>query len=149
MGEKLYQDESWLRTQYIDKCRTTDEMAELAGCTKPTILRYMDKFGIERRDSNYYRRKEPPKLEQKKSGHIRARATHKGTRYTVSVHQLVAIAHGIASPKEVFGDNGIIIHHENEVPWDNRPENLKAVSRGEHVWIHRELYGSDQSGGEA
>lgn len=139
MTPELYQDEGWLREKYIEEEHTTDELAEMAGCTKPTILRYMDNYGIGRRDKNYYRRKEPPKLEHYPTGHERVRARHRGTRYTVSIHQLVAIAHEIASPQEVFGDSGLVIHHENEIPWDNRPCNLTAVSRGEHAWIHRNL----------
>jgi len=144
---ELYQDEEWLREKYIKEECTTDEMAEIAGCTKPTILRYMDNYGISRRDKNYYRRKEPPKLEHKQTGHERMRARYNGTRYTVSIHQLVAIAHGIATPQEVFGDSGLVIHHQNEIPWDNRPSNLTSVSRGEHVWIHRDLYGRNKESG--
>jgi len=133
---KQYQDENWLREKYIQEEHTTDEMAEMAGCTKPTILRYMENYDIERRDKNYYRRKKPPKIETKRAGHERVRARHRGTRYTVSIHQLVALSHGIATPQEVFGESGCVIHHKNEIPWDNRPCNLTLVSREEHIRIH-------------
>jgi len=41
-------------------------------------------------------------------------------------HQVVALLDGY----EMGGSN--VVHHENGVPWDNRPENLSVMSREEH-----------------
>ena len=54
-------------------------------------------------------------------------------RRRVLVHRLVAIAeHGV---DEVVGK---VVHHRNSIPWDNRPENLEVLSRGEHARHHYE-----------
>lgn len=50
----------------------------------------------------------------------------------VGHHRLLAIAeHGLDAVKDKE------IHHQNTIPWDNRPENLKPVSPEEHKEIHR------------
>jgi len=134
MTEEEYKDETWLREQYVEKEVTTNEMAEKAGCSSPTILRWMDNYGIERRGSNYYRKKKPPKLEHKPTGHERVRARVNGTRPTVGIHQLTAIAHG-ADPHDLFCGR-YEVHHKNGIPWDNRPENLESLHISEHRRKH-------------
>ena len=31
-----------------------------------------------------------------------------------------------------------IVHHINEITWDDRPENLQLTNRSEHINMHRE-----------
>lgn len=52
---------------------------------------------------------------------------------TIGIHRLVAIAeYGF---DQVDGKD---VHHKNSIPWDNRSENLKPVTRKEHAEIHNE-----------
>jgi len=44
-----YQDEDWLRKKYHEEGNSTSEIADLTEVTRSTILRWMDKFDIERR----------------------------------------------------------------------------------------------------
>jgi hypothetical protein len=52
---------------------------------------------------------------------------------TLLVHRLVAVAnHGF----EAVCDG--IVHHENEIKWDNRPENLTLCeSHRQHIHLHQ------------
>jgi hypothetical protein len=60
----------------------------------------------------------------------------KGNNVRVYVHQLLAIAEG-EDPYELFcGDTQI--HHINNIPWDNRPENIETLSPGGHAEAHDE-----------
>lgn len=49
-----HRDPDVLETLYVDERLKTDEVAEVLDCAKSTVIRWMDKHGIERRDSNAY-----------------------------------------------------------------------------------------------
>lgn len=134
MSGKPYTDPEWLRKKYYEEGYTTNEMADMAGCTSPTILRHMDKNGMDRKPQ--FVRAPPPRVEIDESGYERFRSTCKGERKMFKHHQLLAIAEGLAEPDEVFGEELIDVHHVNEVPWDNRPDNLEVLTRGEHMAKH-------------
>lgn len=55
---------------------------------------------------------------------------------TVTVHQLLAVANGY-DPYKVWSDGEFVTHHKSNIPWDNRPENVEVVSKGEHNRIHK------------
>lgn len=57
-----------------------------------------------------------------------------GTR-DVPVHQLLAINKG-NDPNKVFSGNDYQVHHKNEIPWDNRPENIELLSHEDHAREH-------------
>jgi transposase len=43
-------DEEWLRIQYVEKKRSTCEIADECGCADPTVGRWLERFNIEKRD---------------------------------------------------------------------------------------------------
>jgi len=51
--------------------------------------------------------------------------------YDVRIHRLVAVAE--EGYDSVAGD---VVHHENEIPWDNRPSNLTVMDDLEHRNMH-------------
>jgi len=55
-------------------------------------------------------------------------------RDVARVHQLLAIADGF-DPEDVFSDN-TVIHHKNEIKWDNRVENIEMMTNSEHTKYH-------------
>jgi len=137
MADK-YKDEEWLREQYIEKRKTTYEMADICGVSDPTILRWMDKFGIERRGrsaAQIKHRKEAPSMRTDYDGYERISA-HNGNnqRKTVLHHQLLAIADGV-EPQTLLGGK-YDVHHKNRLRWDNRPDNLEVLTKTEHGKIH-------------
>jgi 5-methylcytosine-specific restriction endonuclease McrA len=50
--DALYKDEAWLRAEYIDKRRTVAEIAAECGVDHSSVIPFMDKFGIQRRDKS-------------------------------------------------------------------------------------------------
>jgi len=47
---KKYQDEGWLRTEYVEKGRSTYQMAEDVPVTQETVRNWLEKHEIERRE---------------------------------------------------------------------------------------------------
>lgn len=53
MSDKLYQDEAWLREQYLSNGMSAYEIANIVGLkSSSTIYRWLDRFSIKRRPSN-------------------------------------------------------------------------------------------------
>jgi len=44
---RLLRDRDWLYDQYINKRKSSTEIAEMIGCTSPTVLRHLRKHNIE------------------------------------------------------------------------------------------------------
>lgn len=71
-----------------------------------------------------------PRVEFSTSHYPRLRVWHPEREVDVPIylHRLTAYAHGeiddLWSP--------LFVHHEDADPWNNRPENLRAVTRAEH-----------------
>lgn len=64
-----------------------------------------------------------------------------GVQKKIYLHRLLAVAeHGLNAVR------GSEIHHKNGIPWDNRPSNLKVVSRTEHMKEHAKEHGNEWSG---
>jgi len=126
-----YKKEAWLREQYIEKGRSQADIASDFDCSHQNIAYYCEKFGIDTRDTNdpTY----PPNHRfHPEYGYEEIRTVVDGTQHTVKIHRLVAVAeYGF----EVVSKSDDI-HHKNGCRYDNRPENIKPVSRKEHVRIH-------------
>jgi len=68
----------------------------------------------------------------RETGYLAWKHSIDGDAKTISVHRLVAVAE--------YGFDatiGMDVHHINGVKWDNRPENLDLVDRGEHRSAHK------------
>lgn len=50
-SEPRYRDEDWLHKLYIEEQKSAYEIAEVCDCSAKTIYRWLDRFGIETRDS--------------------------------------------------------------------------------------------------
>lgn len=48
MGNKLYQNKTWLHKRYVQDKKTPEEIAAECKCTVQTIYLYLGKFGLKR-----------------------------------------------------------------------------------------------------
>lgn len=133
-----WRDPETLREKCEEENIPVPELAEMWGCGATTLYYHMDKHDIER-----------PRYAKKRSGksvpYQMIYHREQGENYYVFVHRLVACAHGMIAPSEVYsGDTDI--HHKNGIVLDNSPENLQAVTPKEHQQIHSEdsLYSSSE-----
>ena len=133
--EHQWQKKSVLEKLYVEERKGVTKIANELGTIPNTIYKWLDKHNIETRSR-----------EDAETGPISPRSASRGDRQrgyskittprsSVYVHQLVSIAHG-ASPEKVFSGGEHHVHHKNEIPWDNRPDNLSLVSRKDHVGHH-------------
>lgn len=136
MSEKQdYQDKQVLEHLYHEEGLSTTQIAEKFGVTQPTIYNWIDRHGISTRtlsDAQKERYKDRPVPLSSKEGYERWwYADPDGPDYQVYVHRLLAVAEfGLDSLR------GKIVHHKNEIKWDNRPENLELITQSEHVGVH-------------
>lgn len=68
------------------------------------------------------------------------------------LHRLIAIRSHRLQYEEVLarakekGHTSIVVHHENKNPSDNTPPNLRWMTGGEHLALHREEFQSSEEG---
>lgn len=138
MRVETYKDPDTLKRLYHHEELTVREMADRLDCGYGTIRRWMERFGIERRDREQY-------LEDNQEVNY-ANLSHKPGGYeiwvawdpkkqsneAVSVHRLAAVAW--------FGWEAVIdndVHHKNNVQWDNREDNFELMGHAEHTAHHK------------
>jgi hypothetical protein len=125
-----YADPARLENLYHEQGYSLRDIADELNCHYTTVHQYMDQHGIERRDANY----NPNKAQHATfTMHTEGYELWVDDSTTLLVHRLVAVAtHGF----DAVCDG--IIHHDNEIKWDNRPENLTLCdSHREHRQFHQ------------
>lgn len=131
---KYYENPEILEHLYWEMELTIPEVADELGCGPSTIHRKLDKYGIETREGGF------PDEPHNKLSYVPLAIDRQGYErwdnqtdgYWVSVHRLLAMA--LYGTEEV---KGMDVHHENEIPWDNRPDNIALMDPGEHRAYHR------------
>lgn len=133
--DKPYHDKERLREKYVEEGLKLREIADEWDCSDATILRQLQNFGIETRERGNPRTP-GVKLLMNNHGHMYWRNTSRPDKgRTMMVHRLLAIAElGVDA---VAGND---VHHDNEVPWDNRPANLVVMSDADHARHHSTKY---------
>ena len=136
-----YDDPEKLHEEYVVNQKSPRQIADEFGCTDETIRNKLDNFEIDKRThgeavSLGYLSSEPPKmLYNSDNGYEYFKNYHRGKNYIFNHHQLLAIHKG-ADPYKVFSNGEYDVHHKNEIPWDNRVENIELIEHGEHRRHH-------------
>ncbi len=139
-GETLRKNGPWddpkvLRELYHGEELSLRDVADSLGCTWNIVLDRMKEFGIERRGKTEYMQKDHAVFYTDKRGYEAWIAKIDGVSTPVRIHRLLAIAKG-KDPHDVFsGDYDT--HHLNDIPWDNRPNNIMLLDADEHRNINR------------
>lgn len=120
-----------LEQMYWEKGMSLYQIAEEVGCNAQTVLDRMEEEDIPRREQMDYHIKSPVAFETEKRGYERWRHHWKGDCDEIHIHRLLAVSeYGIDRVK------GNVVHHKNEIKWDNRPENIEVMSNREHSSYH-------------
>lgn len=107
---------------YVERRWSGERIAEETGVSFNTVYDWLDRYGFER----HYGK--PRTSDSTATGGYEI--IH-GDGSSIPVHRLVAVAeYGIDAVK------GMHVHHKNNIPWDNRPENLQLLTPAEHTRLH-------------
>lgn len=128
-----WRDEKLMRRMYEEEKLSTAQIAEKLDCAQSTVRNWLKRHGVKIRSISegitirHGNEFQVPLNTSMDHGHEVwwTSATDGGT--TVYHHRLLAVSeYGLDAIR------GKSVHHANEIPWDNRPENLELVSRRQH-----------------
>lgn len=106
------------------------EVADRCECSVATVSKEMSRRRIPVR-GRYD--KAPILYTRHPDGHEHVTATIDSDSVSFQLHRLVGVAEwGMDAIR------GKDVHHENRIPWDNRPENLELMEHGDHTRHHNE-----------
>jgi transposase len=123
-----WKDKDKLKRLYLEQRLSTREIAKRFDCSPTTVSTYLQRYDIPRRHKG-------PTFVTTVDGYETVRHRCGGEYQIYRIHRLVALAQGKIDVAE-FHDPETHIHHKNKIPWDNRPNNLQALSKSEHHKLH-------------
>jgi len=127
-----WKDEQRMREEYLENGKSITELSDEFDCGRTTIARWLDRHDIPTRPSTH---EKPPSVHVLANGYEYVTVKTNGEQKHAFIHRLLAVACGKLSTSE-FGDRRLIIHHKNQIPWDNRPENIEVMGLAEHSRHH-------------
>jgi len=132
-----WRDEEKMRKLYEEEMLSTAQIAEELDCAQSTVRNWLNRLdigtrsiseGIQVRHGNLNK---VPFQTQEHRGHETWWYNYEGEATSVYVHRLLAVSEYGADAVA-----GMHVHHKNEIPWDNRPENIELLTRGQHSEKH-------------
>lgn len=127
-GELEQSTAARFRALYEDQELSVEELADRFGCTTREIHKHLRECGILARIDLVDGEAPPARLGIKDGYEVWSHGPH-----YVRVHRLLMVAEeGFAAVAQ-----SEIVHHETEVEWDNRPDELRLIATiGEHNSLH-------------
>lgn len=125
--DRDYTNKKYLKKQHHDNEKSLAQIARENDVVQSAVRYWMDKHGLKVHSNH----RDIPQFVFSYSS-INHPTMKNCDGKAVPVHKLVAIANG-ASPHDLFGGHGgYQVHHKNNHPADNRPENLEVLTAEEH-----------------
>jgi hypothetical protein len=121
--DKRYRDAEWLERKYHEEKLTVREIADLCDVTNPCILKWMGKHDIETKSTHV--------KAQTRNTYNCIKTRHDG--YELLLGDSGRIAHHRVLAGLEYGFDAIegkLVTHKNNIPWDNRMENIEVMSNG-------------------
>jgi len=143
-----WRDEETLREEYVHKQRSSTELAEEWGCSHTTVNRWLRRYDFDKYRQLLNFRLPARSREEGISGGRNSLGGYEIIEITASDgrtkramhHRLLAVAEwGLDAVR------GKEVHHQDNIPWDNRPDNLELLTKAEH---RREHEGTEMVDGE-
>lgn len=136
--DRKYKDKNLMEELYINQNLSLEEVADELNASYNTIRKWVHKHGLEKEHTMSTKKclKRPPEYGYNGEGYEYVANIFKGEKYRFLIHRLVAVAE--------YGYDDVsdsIVHHKNEVKWDNRPSNLEVMSQSEHAKLHKPVMG--------
>jgi predicted DNA-binding protein YlxM (UPF0122 family) len=108
------------------------EVADKFDISKTSVYRHINHYGLKKTPEEWQRDRFGDSVSYRTNVRGYEVMTIPGGG-EFAVHRLVAISeHGT----EAVADSHV--HHENTIPWDNRPENLSVLEPGSHAALHND-----------
>ncbi len=119
-----------------------EAIGDVLGCHRQTVYYWMKKLNISRRSHSEAVargvRKRPSTYRTTERGYEVWRSSSGRSNKKVKVHRLLAVSEFGMEAVE-----GKVVHHQNGIPWDNRPENIELLTAEEHIRVHKPSVGWD------
>lgn len=127
-------EKDYLQQEYVDNGRSARELAKGKDYSRNHVQKSLKHHGMKirtKKEAVWKHHSEHCAYRTHPRGHVMIQSGSD----MVYAHQLVAIADG-ADPHKLFGGS-YVVHHKNEIPWDNRPSNLEVFeSQADHIKEH-------------
>lgn len=139
-SEREFYDKELLERLYWDEGLSQRQIAERFGETQVAVSDVMIELGVNTRgfaEGGWVaKRVNRAYFRTNRDGYEIAGSRCGDETFRVSIHRLVAVAE--------YGFEEVskgVVHHRNEIPWDNRPSNLEVMSDREHKRHHAKTRG--------
>jgi len=145
-SEQKWRDKELMERLYLDEKKNIYEIAEFVDSNPVTVHKWLNRHGIERRSISESQRlrhgtEAPVSLKIHRDGYPVSHFYHENEYFEVRIHRLAAVAwYGF---DEVVGKD---VHHKNNIPWDNREENLEPMTPSEHMEHHAKYIERNEQG---
>jgi hypothetical protein len=122
-------DADRLREMVLERQMSVDDIGDELGCSGDLISKHLDRHNIPSISDLHVGVRTLPQ------GYEQIHHYYEGDHWTLKLHRLIAVAeYGTDAVKDSY------IHHENEIPWDNRPSNLTPMDPEDHGRKHMYEY---------
>lgn len=125
--------EKRLKKLYWEENLSQAEIAKELEVSQAGVSRAMERHGIETRSQNLATSmaKSGPSPKLDNHGYVYVQTRQRGEIVQFRLHRLVAVAeYGLDQVAEK------VVHHKNNISWDNRPENLELLDDSQHKQRH-------------